>query len=75
MPQGRRPNRAARRHPERAEQSAPNMTIPEAATYLGVRVNTVRVMIADGRLKAYRLGDRIIRLRKSEIDAALQGDG
>ena len=35
-------------------------------------------MISDGRLKAYRLGSRVIRLRRSEIDAALkqvQDDG
>jgi hypothetical protein len=31
-------------------------------------------MIADGRLRAYRLknSSRVIRLRRSEIDAALQ---
>ena len=35
-------------------------------------VTTIRDMIADGRLKAYKLGDRVVRLRRSEIDAALQ---
>jgi hypothetical protein len=28
-------------------------------------------MIADGRLKAYHLGPRIVRLRLSEVEAAL----
>lgn len=68
-------NRASRRHPERAEQSPPDMSIPDVAQYLGINPGTVRVMIADGRLKAYRLGDRIIRLRRSEIDAALRRMG
>ena len=29
-------------------------------------------MIADGRLRAYRCGPRIIRLRREEVDAAMQ---
>jgi len=57
--------------PNRAEHSPPNMSIYEAAAYLGVNERTVRVMIADGRLHAYKLGDRIIRLRRSEIDDAM----
>ncbi|PBJ42963.1 DNA-binding protein [Mycobacterium avium subsp. hominissuis] len=51
------------------------MSIPDAARYLGINENTVRVMIRDGRLKAYRLGGRIIRLRRSDIDAAMQPVG
>ena len=70
-----RPNRATRRHPERAEQSPPNMSIPDTALYLGITETTVRGMIADKRLKAYRLGDRVIRLRRSEIDAAMRPVG
>jgi excisionase family DNA binding protein len=62
-------NRAARRHPE---QSAPDMSVHDTAKYLNVSPSTVRQMIADGRLKAYRLGDRIVRLRRSEIDAAMR---
>lgn len=54
-----------------ADPNAPNMSIPNAAEYLGVDVSTVREWITDGRLKAYRLGPKVIRLRRSEIDAAL----
>jgi excisionase family DNA binding protein len=54
-----------------AGPNAPNMSIPNAAAYLGVDQSTIRDMIADGRLRAYKLGDRVIRLRRSEIDAAL----
>jgi excisionase family DNA binding protein len=46
------------------------MSIPEAAEYLGLTTHGVRKMIADGRLQAYRLGPRTIRLRRDEIDAA-----
>jgi excisionase family DNA binding protein len=53
-------------------QSPPNMSIADTAAYLNVNPLTVRLMIADGRLKAYKLGDRVIRLRRSEIDAAMQ---
>jgi excisionase family DNA binding protein len=55
-----------------ADPNAPNMSIPNTAAYLGVDQSTVREMIDDGRLKAYKLGDRVIRLRRSEIDAALE---
>ena len=48
------------------------MTIQDVAAHLGVTTKTVRQMIADKRIRAYQLGDRIIRLRRSEIDAALQ---
>ena len=43
----------------------------QAAEMLGVTVRTVRSMIADGRLRGYRLGDRVVRLRLDEIEAAL----
>jgi excisionase family DNA binding protein len=38
---------------------------------LKVDERTIRNMIADGRLTAYKLGNRLIRLRKSEIDDAM----
>lgn len=39
--------------------------------YLGVNVRSIRNMLTDGRLKAYKLGPRIVRIRLSDIDAAL----
>jgi len=51
------------------------MSIADSATYLGVTTRTVQQMIADGRLRAYRLGPRIVRLRRGDIDAALQPYG
>ena len=50
---------------------APNMTVQDVAQYLGVTTRTVYQLIADGRLPAYTLGYRIVRFRRSEVDAAL----
>lgn len=47
------------------------ISIADAATYLGVSKLTVEAMLADGRLTAHKLGGRVVRLRVSEIDAAL----
>jgi excisionase family DNA binding protein len=48
------------------------VSIAEAAEYLGVNVRSIRNMLTDGRLKAYKLGPRIVRIRLSDIDAALE---
>jgi len=50
-------------------------TIIDAAEYIGVTDRTIRQMIADGRLTAYRNGRRIIRLDLNEIDAAMKPFG
>ena len=54
--------------------SPPDMTIKDSATYMNVSDNHVRNLIADGVLPAYRVG-RVIRLRRSDIDAALRRVG
>ncbi len=46
-------------------------TIRETAVYMRLNERTVRVMIEDGRLRAYRMGPRIVRLDLNEIDAAM----
>jgi excisionase family DNA binding protein len=48
------------------------LTIAETAEYLRVNDRSVRNMLTDGRLKAYTLGPRIVRIRLSDIDAALE---
>ena len=53
----------------------PFITIEETAELLRVTDRTIRHMIADGRLKAYHLGPRIIRFRLSEVESALQPYG
>ena len=64
------PNRATRRHPPKANHRA-YVGIPEAATYLDVTPKTIRRYIAEGKLPAYRLGDRIVRIKIADLDAAL----
>ena len=44
------------------------MGTPEAARRLGVTIRTLRRLIDDGRLPAYRIG-RVIRLQQSDLDA------
>lgn len=51
------------------------ITIGETADYLCLTERTVRQMIADGRLTAYRSGRRVVRLRIDEVDAAMQPFG
>ena len=43
------------------------VSIADAAEYLGVTTRTIRQMIADGRLRGYRSGHRLVRLRLEEI--------
>lgn len=47
----------------------------EVALYLDISERTVRAMIADGRLTAYKLGERVVRLDLDEVDAAMTPDG
>lgn len=51
------------------------ITQQQAAEHLGVTDRTVRQMIADGRLRGYRVGPRLIRLRLDEVESALQPIG
>jgi excisionase family DNA binding protein len=43
----------------------------EAAEYLKCTVRCIENMIVDGRLRAYKLGPRFLRLDRNEIDAAM----
>ncbi|WP_045821118.1 excisionase family DNA-binding protein [Williamsia herbipolensis] len=45
-----------------------------AAEYLGVTVRTIENMVADGRLTAYRLGSRVVRIDLNEVDAAMEAN-
>jgi excisionase family DNA binding protein len=47
--------------------------IRETATELGLSVETIRRYIASGRLHAYRVGPRLLRVRRESIDALLAG--
>jgi len=44
------------------------LTVAEAADRLHVHTRTIRRRIADGTLRAYRVGPQLIRLDPSEVD-------
>ncbi|WP_046317849.1 helix-turn-helix domain-containing protein [Mycobacterium sp. UM_Kg1] len=48
------------------------VSVADAAEHIGVTPNTIRAMIADGRLSGYRAGKRLTRLDLNEVDAAMQ---
>lgn len=50
-------------------------TPKQVAEYLGVSDRTVRTMVSDGRLVAYRNGPRLVRLDLNEVDAAMERFG
>jgi excisionase family DNA binding protein len=56
------PNKAARRLE----------TVSSAAEYLGVSTKTLRRMIARGDLRAFRMGSRMIRVDRAELDELLR---
>jgi excisionase family DNA binding protein len=61
------PNRAARRHPATNGQRG-YVGITDAATYLGVTPKTVRKLIAEGELRAYRVGTKMLRIKLADLD-------
>lgn len=48
-----------------------NMSIPEAAAYLGISVRKLRYDISEGRIRAVRFGRRVI-LRLKDLDEVLE---
>lgn len=48
------------------------LTINESATYAGMSSNSIRKMIADGTLKAYKPGNRMVKIKKDDIDKAIE---
>jgi excisionase family DNA binding protein len=53
----------------------PLFSVNETAAYLHVDPMTVRNMLRDGRLHAVTLGPRVLRIRLSDIESALQPYG
>jgi excisionase family DNA binding protein len=51
------------------QQSETLMTVTEVADYLQVSESLVYKMAEDGRLPCVRIGKKLLRFRKSEIDA------
>lgn len=64
---------ATRHHAKSDKKSVPSgrlMSLAEAARDLSVSVKTIRRRIADGTIRAYRIG-RLIRIDADELRAAL----
>jgi excisionase family DNA binding protein len=47
----------------------------DTAEYIGVVPATIKNMVADGRLTAYRFGSRIVRIDLDEVDSAMLPSG
>jgi len=58
-------------HKKKAPQPDPLMSPAEVATYLGVTDRTIRNLISAGHLRAYKVGNKTVRFRRDEIDAAM----
>lgn len=50
------------------------ITIAQVAEQYGMSTRTVRRYIADGRLTAYRIGPRMIRLDADQVRQQLDGE-
>lgn len=52
------------------QESAPERYTPaEAAKYLGVHDRTIRRHIREGRLPAVRIGSRLLKIKREDLDA------
>ena len=49
-----------------------NASLAQVAQYAGVSIKTVRRWVADGRLPAYRVGKRLIRVDLADADACFR---
>ncbi len=64
------PTRITRHHPAKQIKRA-YIGIAEAAIYLDVAPKTIRKLIADGKLPAYRLGQRVLKVKLADLDGVL----
>jgi excisionase family DNA binding protein len=55
-------------NPVRSENSN-LLSLQESADYLGVHKNTIRNLITRKTLKAQRIGSRIVRIARADLDA------
>ena len=51
-----------------AARSSPLISIAQAAERLDLSKNTIRKYIADGKLPAYRVGQKLIKLDPADLD-------
>jgi len=58
---------------DKAPQQVENMRAKEAARYLSCGVSTIWLWVKQGKIKAYKLSDRVTILRRSELDEFING--
>lgn len=63
------PNRAARRHPEKIQPAYTG--VAGAATYLDVDPKTIRRLIYSGELPAYRLRNKVVKIKLADLEQVL----
>jgi len=51
------------------DSNVQNMRAKEAHKYLGVGLSTLWYYVKQGKIKAYRLSDRVTIFKKSDLDA------
>lgn len=50
---------------------SPLLSLGETAEHLGMGISSVHRLVASGKLPAYRVGPRLVRVRMSDVDALL----
>jgi len=48
------------------------LSVADAAEYIGVSTQTIRRYIESGRLPAYRLGKKLVKVRDTDLDALMR---
>lgn len=51
---------------------APFLTVAQAADELAVTERFIRKLIAEGRLPAFRVGARVVRIRRTDLEDLLR---
>ena len=51
---------------------APYLTVAQAADELAVTDRFIRKLIADGQLRAVKVGDRVLRIRRTDLEDFLR---
>lgn len=50
------------------------VSVPEAARMLGVSERTMNARVADGSVRAFRLG-KLVRISRKELERIMEGNG
>jgi excisionase family DNA binding protein len=57
---------------ERPREQAEYLTIAQTAKILSCSPRTIYTLLGQGRLKGYRLTERLVRIQRSDIDQFVQ---